>query len=60
MAAAQSYPVWVEASLDSPLSRWLWLVKWVLIIPIACAWIIIPVRMATAAPVEGWPAGHDH
>lgn len=28
-----SYPVSVRASLDSRLSRWLWLVKWVLLIP---------------------------
>jgi Domain of unknown function (DUF4389) len=27
------YPLRIEASLDAPLSRWLWLVKWVLIIP---------------------------
>ncbi len=28
-----TYPVVVEGELDSSLSRWLWLVKWVLILP---------------------------
>ncbi len=27
------YPVRVQARLDPPLSRWLWIVKWVLVIP---------------------------
>ncbi len=32
-AAAYPYPLRVEGELDSHLSRWLWIVKWVLIIP---------------------------
>jgi hypothetical protein len=28
-----TYPVHVDAQLDQPLSRWLWLVKWVLALP---------------------------
>ena len=28
-----TYPVRVDASLDDRLNRWLWLVKWVLVIP---------------------------
>jgi len=33
MSAAEVYPVRVDASLDTSLARWLWMVKWVLVIP---------------------------
>ena len=33
MAAVPAYPVSVDGTLDEDLSRWLWLVKWLLAIP---------------------------
>jgi hypothetical protein len=33
MVSTEPYPARVEAALDPQLSRWLWLVKWILIIP---------------------------
>src|SRR5215213_1388247 len=42
-AAPSAYPLRVEGELDGHLSRWLWLIKWVLIIPhvvvLAFLWI---------------------
>src|SRR5262252_10716874 len=52
MAATGSYPVSVDAALDSPLSRWLWLVKWVLVIPhyvvLAFLWLAFAVLSVVA------------
>ncbi|MFF9819770.1 DUF4389 domain-containing protein [Streptomyces sp. NPDC014006] len=33
MAGMSDRPVRVTAQLDAPLSRWLWLVKWILVVP---------------------------
>ena len=32
-ATQSSYPLQLEGRLDDRLSRWLWLVKWILVIP---------------------------
>ena len=52
MAATQAYPVRIDASLDAPLSRWLWLVKWILVIPhyivLAFLWLAFVVLSAVA------------
>jgi hypothetical protein len=49
---AEVYPVRVDASLDVPLSRWLWLVKWLLLIPhyvmLAVLWIAFAVLSVVA------------
>jgi hypothetical protein len=50
--SAIDYPVKVDASLDRQLSRWLWLVKWVLVIPhyviLGFLWVAFVVLSAVA------------
>jgi hypothetical protein len=52
LALDTTYPVAVEASLDEPLSRWLWLVKWFLAIPhyvvLAFLWLALAVTTVVA------------
>ncbi|MFM9373592.1 DUF4389 domain-containing protein [Streptomyces sp. Da 82-17] len=38
LAPSRRSPVSLNAELDAPLSRWLWLVKWILVIP---HWIVL-------------------
>ena len=64
MTVTTAYPVRVDARLDPHLSRWLWLVKWILAIPhfivLIPLWIafcvvsVIAVTWAVVARRFGW------
>ena len=49
----------VNARLDQPLSRWLWLVKWILVIPhyvvLVFLWLAFAVLSVVAAVVRHRP-----
>src|SRR5579859_1949630 len=55
MAAGEIYPVRVDAALDPLLSRWLWLVKWILVVPhylvLAALWVAYAVLSVVAFAV---------
>ena len=45
-ASLSSYPLMLNARLEEPLSRWLWLVKWLLAIPHAAILVVLWVAFA--------------
>jgi hypothetical protein len=63
--STSSYPVQVDATLDTGLSRWLWLVKWLLVIPhyivlffLWIAFVVLSVVALVAIVVTGrYPRG---
>jgi hypothetical protein len=64
-ATPAEHPVTVLARLDEPLSRWLWLVKWVLLIPhyvvlafLWCAFVLLTLVALVAILITGrYPRG---
>ena len=52
MSTINPYPVSLEGELNPDLSRWLWLVKWLLVIPhfivLVVLWIVLGILTAVA------------
>ena len=53
MAGAETYPARVNARLDQPLSRWLWLVKWILVLPHYVVLVFLWLAFAVLSVVAG-------